>query len=170
MSIVGARWKAGELFIPEVIASAHTMSEGMGILKPLIIGVESSSFNLGKAVMGTVQGDVHNIGKNIVAMLMESNGFEIIDLGVDVPASKFVETAIQEKPKILGLSALLTTTMHCMKEVINALKEAGVRDKVRVMVGGAPVTQDFADTIGADGYAQDGPSAVDKAKELLGTS
>jgi 5-methyltetrahydrofolate--homocysteine methyltransferase len=167
MSQVGERWKAGDLFIPEVILSAEAMKEGMAIARPLILKDQASSFNLGKVVMATIQGDVHDIGKNIVGMLMESNGFELVDLGTDVPVNKCVEAVIREKPDILGLSALLTTTMENMKEVIESLKEAGVRDKVRVMIGGAPVTQEFADTIGADGYAADGLSAVNKAKELL---
>jgi len=168
MSVVGEKWKAGELFIPEVIASADAMNKGMNILKPLIVGDESASFYTGKVAIGTVQGDIHNIGKNIVAMLLESGGFEVIDLGVDVPAGKFVEAVRQEQPDILGLSALITTTMPRMKDVVEALTAAKVRDKVRILVGGAPVTQDFANSIGADGYAPDGPSAVDKAKQLLG--
>ena len=168
MSIVGQKMKSGEMFIPEVLASAHAMNEGMGMLKPLITGDESSSLFASKALMGTVQGDLHNIGKKIVSMILESGGFTVVDLGVDIPADKFVEAVKQEQPNILGLSALLTTTMPRMKDVIKALKEAGVRDKVRVMVGGAPITQDFADSIGADGYAPDAASALDKAKQLLG--
>jgi len=168
MSIVGQKMKSGEMFIPEVLASAHAMNEGMGMLKPLITGDESSSLFASKALMGTVQGDLHNIGKKIVSMILESGGFTVVDLGVDIPADKFVEAVKQEQPNILGLSALLTTTMPRMKDVINALKEAGVRDKVRVIVGGAPITQDFADSIGADGYAPDAASALDKAKQLLG--
>jgi len=168
MSIVGQKMKSGEMFIPEVLASAHAMNEGMGMLKPLITGDESSSLFASKALMGTVQGDLHNIGKKIVSMILESGGFTVVDLGVDIPADKFVEAVKQEQPNILGLSALLTTTMPRMKDVIKALKEAGVRDKVRVIVGGAPITQDFADSIGADGYAPDAASALDKAKQLLG--
>ena len=168
MSIVGQKMKSGEMFIPEVLASAHAMNEGMGMLMPLITEDESSSLYAGKALMGTVQGDLHNIGKKIVSMILESGGFTVVDLGVDIPADKFVEAVKQEQPNILGLSALLTTTMPRMKDVIKALKEAGVRDKVRVIVGGAPITQDFADSIGADGYAPDAASALDKAKQLLG--
>ena len=168
MSIVGQKMKSGEMFIPEVLASAHAMNEGMGMLKPLITGDESSSLYASKALIGTVQGDLHNIGKKIVSMILESGGFTVVDLGVDIPADKFVEAVKQEQPNILGLSALLTTTMPRMKDVIKALKEAGVRDKVRVIVGGAPITQDFADSIGADGYAPDAASALDKAKQLLG--
>lgn len=167
MSIVGQKMKSGEMFIPEVLASAHAMNEGMGMLRSLITGDELSSLYAGKALMGTVQGDVHNIGKKIVSMILESGGFTVVDLGVDIPADKFVEAVKREQPHIIGLSALLTTTMPRMKDVIKALKEAGVRDKVRVMIGGAPITQDFADSIGADGYAPDAASALDKAKQLL---
>lgn len=165
MNVVGAKFKSGDMFIPEVMISAHAMKEGMNILKPLVVG-ESSSFSAGKVVIGTVEGDIHTIGKSIVAMLMESSGFEIIDLGIDIPAAKFVEAVKKEQPGILGMSAMLTTTMSRMKDVIDALKEASLRDKTRVMVGGAPVTQEFADTIGADGYAPDASSAVEKAKDL----
>lgn len=167
MNVVGVKFKAGDMFIPEVMASAHAMKEGMDIVKPLVVG-ESASFTMDKAIIGTVEGDIHTIGKSIVAMLMESSGFDVIDLGVNVPAAKFVEAVKKEQPRILGMSALLTTTMPRMKDVIEALKGVGLRDKTRVMVGGAPVTQGFADSIGADGYAPDGPSAVDKAKELIG--
>jgi len=156
------------MFIPEVLASAKAMSGGMELLKPLIVAEELSTIHTGKVVIGTVQGDLHNIGKKIVSMILESGGFTVVDLGVDIPADKFVEAVKQEQPNILGLSALLTTTMPRMKDVIKALKEAGVRDKVRVIVGGAPITQDFADSIGADGYAPDAASALDKAKQLLG--
>jgi len=167
MNVVGVKFKAGDMFIPEVMVSAHAMKEGMDIVKPLVVG-ESAFFTMGKAIIGTVEGDIHTIGKSIVAMLMESSGFDVIDLGVDVPAAKFVEAVKKEQPRILGMSALLTTTMPRMKDVIEALKGVGLRDKTRVMVGGAPLTQEFADSIGADGYAPDGTSAVDKAKELIG--
>ena len=167
MSVVGEKFKSGEMFIPEVLASAHAMGEGMNLVRPLLVGTDSKSFYSGKAVMGTVQGDIHSIGKSIVAMLLESSGFEVIDLGVDVPTSKFLDTVKKEQPNLLGLSALLTTTMPRMKDVIEALKEAGIRNKVKVMVGGAPVTHDFANSIGADGYAPDAPSAVDKVKQIL---
>ena len=167
MSVVGVKFKAGDMFIPEVMISAHAMKEGMDILKPLVVN-ESSSLSTKKAVIGTVEGDIHSIGKSIVAMLMESSGFEIIDLGVDVPVDKFISAVKKEQPMILGMSALLTTTMPRMKDIIEALKEAGLRDKTRVMVGGAPLTQEFADSIGADGYAPDASSAVDKAKSILG--
>ncbi len=168
MSVVGQKMKSGEMFIPEVLASAKAMSGGMELLKPLIVAEELSTIHTGKVVIGTVQGDLHSIGKKIVSTILESGGFTVVDIGVDVPTDKFIETIKQEQPNILGLSALLTTTMPRMGEVIEALKRSNLRDKVRVMVGGAPVTQGFADKIGADGYAPDAVSAVDKAKELLG--
>ncbi len=167
MNVVGVKFKAGDMFIPEVMIAAHAMKEGMNILKPLVAG-ESSSLSTKKAVVGTVEGDIHTIGKNIVAMLLESSGFEIIDIGVDVSAARFVETVKKEQPIILGMSAMLTTTMSRMKDVIEALKEANLRDKTRVMIGGAPITQEFADSIGADGYTPDASSAVEKAKALVG--
>ncbi|MFC1984757.1 corrinoid protein [Chloroflexota bacterium] len=166
MNVVGAKFKSGEMFIPEVIASAHAMREGTDILKPLVVG-ETSSFDKGKILMVTVEGDIHTIGKNIVSMLLESGGFRAIDLGTDIPANNIVEAVKKEQPKILGMSAMLTTTMPRMKDVIESLKEAGIRDKVRVMIGGAPISRSFADSIGADGYAPDGLLAVDKAKELV---
>jgi 5-methyltetrahydrofolate--homocysteine methyltransferase len=168
MSVVGQRMKDGEMFIPEVLASAHAMSGGMELLKPLIAGAELSTIYKGKVVIGTVQGDLHNIGKKIVSMLLESGGFTVLDLGVDVPIDRFVEAIKQEQPDILGLSALLTTTMPRMRDAVEALKHNNLRDKVQVMVGGAPVTQSFADSIGADGYAPDAVSALDKIKQLLG--
>ena len=167
MNVVGVKFKAGDMFIPEVMISAHAMKKGMDILKPLVSG-ESSALSAKKAVVGTVEGDIHTIGKSIVAMLLESSGFEIIDIGVDIPAAKFVEAVQKEQPVILGMSAMLTTTMSRMKDVIEALKAAGLKDKTRVMVGGAPITQEFADSIGADGYAPDASSAVEKAKALVG--
>ena len=168
MSVVGQKMKSGEMFIPEVLASAHAMSGGMELLKPLITGAELSTIYKGKVVIGTVQGDLHNIGKKIVSMLLESGGFTVLDLGVDIPSDRFVEAVGQEQPDILGLSALLTTTMPRMGEVIETLKRNNLRDKVRIMVGGAPITQGSADSIGADGYAPDAVSALDKAKQLLG--
>ena len=166
MSVGGTKFKAGDMFIPEVMISAHAMKEGMDILKPLVSG-ESSSLSTKKAVLGTVEGDIHSIGKSIVAMLLESSGFEIIDIGVDIPAARFVEAVKKEQPVIVGMSAMLTTTMSRMKDVIEALKKANLRDKTRVMVGGAPITQEFADSIGADGYAPDASSAVEKAIALV---
>jgi len=166
MDHVGAEFKAGRMFVPEVLLSARTMKASMAVLEPLLTAGESVA--VGKAVMGTVEGDLHDIGKNLVAMMMEGAGFQIIDLGVDVSPEAFVETVKKEQPDIVGMSALLTTTMRNMSRTIDALKEAGLRDRVRVMVGGAPVTADFAKEIGADGTASSAPAAVDLAKELLG--
>lgn len=168
MSVVGQKMKTGEMFIPEVLASAQAMKGGMELLKPLISGEKSSEIYTGKVVIGTVDGDLHNIGKNIVSLMLEGVGFQVVDVGEDIPAEKFVEAVERENPDILGLSALLTTTMSNMKDVIEALKSGNLRDKVKVMVGGAPVTQDFADSIGADGYAPDAGSAADKARQLIG--
>jgi 5-methyltetrahydrofolate--homocysteine methyltransferase len=165
MAVVGERMKAGEMFIPEVLASAHAMSRGMELVKPLIVGGVSYA---AKVLMGQVEGDVHSIGRKFVGMILESGGFEVVDIGEDVPADKFIEAVKREQPNILGLSSLLTTTMPYMKDVIETLKRSNLRDKVRVIVGGASVTQDFADSIGADGYAPDAISAVDKVKQLLG--
>jgi len=166
MDYVGVEFKAGRMFVPEVLLSARTMKASMAVLEPLLAAGESVA--VGKAIMGTVEGDLHDIGKNLVAMMMEGAGFQIIDLGVDVSPEAFVETVKKEKPDIVGMSALLTTTMRNMSRTIDALKEAGLRDKVKVMVGGAPVTADFAKQIGADGTASSAPAAVDLAKELLG--
>lgn len=168
MSVVGQKFKTGEMFIPELLMSAHAMSGGMELLKPLIVGEKLSAIYSGKVVIGTVKGDVHNIGKNIVAMILGTGGFTVVDIGVDVPPEKFIKAVEQEQPNILGLSALLTTTMPHMREVIEALKQSNLRDKVRIIVGGAPITQGFADSIGADGYAPDAVSALEKAKQLLG--
>jgi 5-methyltetrahydrofolate--homocysteine methyltransferase len=166
MDVVGAKFRSRDMFIPEVMMSASAMKEGMDILKPLVVG-DSLSLSTRKVVIGTVEGDIHTIGKSIVSMLLESSGFKIIDLGINVPATKFIEAVKKEQPLILGMSAMLTTTMPKMKEVIDSLRESGLRDKTRVMVGGAPITQPFADSIGADGYAPDASSAVEKAKALI---
>lgn len=165
MDVVGAKFKANEIFVPQVLVSARAMKAGSEVLKPYLAGEESSG--KGKIVMGTVQGDLHDIGKNLVIMMFEGKGFEVIDLGVDVPPEKFIQTAIDENCDIIGLSALLTTTMPVMAEVIKAAEEAGIRDKVKIMVGGAPVTQEFADSIGADAYTEDAPSAAEKALEFM---
>lgn len=170
MTVVGAKFKTGEMFIPEVIASATAMTKGLKILKPLIVGEELSTISAGKVVLGTVQGDIHYIGKKLVGMIMESGGFTVVDIGVDVPPDKFIEATEREQPDILGLSGLLITTIPRMKDVVEALKRSNLRDKVRVMVGGAPVSQDFADSIGADAYAPNAVSAVDKARQLMGQS
>ena len=166
MDIVGDKFRRDELFMPEVLISAKAMQAGMDILRPKLI--EAGAKLAGKIVLGTVKGDLHDIGKNLVAMLMEGAGFQVIDLGIDVPSEKFVETVKSQKPDILGLSALLTTTMPKMKEVMESLVEAGVRKSVKVMVGGAPVTEKFAKDVGADAYAPDAASAVEKVRELVG--
>jgi 5-methyltetrahydrofolate--homocysteine methyltransferase len=152
--------------MPEVLISARAMQAGMNILRPKLI--ETGAKLAGKIVLGTVKGDLHDIGKNLVGMLMEGAGFQVIDLGIDVPSERFVEAVKMNRPNILGLSSLLTTTMPKMKEVIESLVEAGVRGRVKVMVGGAPVTEKFAKDVGADAYAPEAASAVEKARELIG--
>lgn len=165
MDKVGKDFKAGELFIPEVLMCAKAMHAGLNVLRPLL--VESGATMMGKIAVGTVAGDLHDIGKNLVSMMLVGAGFEVIDLGVNVPPEKFVETAISKGAQLIGMSALLTTTMPAMKTTIEALIKAGVRDRVKVLVGGAPVTANFSNSIGADGYAPDAVSAVDMARELI---
>ncbi|MCK8827441.1 corrinoid protein [Natroniella acetigena] len=165
MDVVGGRFKKNEMFVPEVLISAKAMHGGMDIVKPLLTEGESSS--AGTVIMATVEGDLHDIGKNLVAMMLEGAGFEVIDLGVDVTADEFVEAVKEHQPDIVGLSALLTTTMPAMEETIKSLEEAGIRDQVKVMVGGAPVSEDFANEIGADGYAADGSTATDISREFV---
>lgn len=164
MDKVGQDFKAGILFVPEVLIAARAMHAGMDILRPLLAkgGVKT----VGKCVIGSVKGDLHDIGKNLVKMMLEGAGFEMIDLGTDVEPRAFVEAVHQHQPKLVGMSALLTTTMQNMKTTIDALVEAGVRDKVKVMVGGAPVTEAFAKESGADGYASNAALAVDIARTL----
>ena len=165
MDIVGEEYERGERYVPEMLISAETMKASVAILKPLLVeaGVEAR----GKVVIGTVEGDLHDIGKDLVAMMLEGAGFEVINLGTEVTAEEFLKAAKEHNPDIIGMSALLTTTMTHMPEVIDALKQAGLRDKVKVMIGGAPVTQEYADKIGADGYAPDAASATRLAKSLL---
>lgn len=165
MNVVGERFRKDELYIPEVLVAARAMHGGMDVLRPKL--VETGVQLTGKVVLGTVKGDLHDIGKNLVGMMMEGGGFQVIDLGIDVPPEKFVEAVKFNSADLLGLSALLTTTMPRMKEVIQSLIAAGIRDKVKVMVGGAPLTEKFAKEIGADGYAPDAASAVDMARSLL---
>ncbi len=165
MNVVSEKFKNNECFIPEVLVSAKAMNIGLEILKPHL--AEANVKSLGKVVVGTIQGDLHDIGKNIVAMLLQGAGFEVVDLGADVPTDRFVESAKDEKADIVGISALLTTTMINMKAVIEGLKDAGARDDVKVLVGGAPVTQAYADQIEADGYAPDAASGVDVARKLM---
>ena len=165
MDIIGTKFKKNEVYVPEVLIAARAMHAGMDILKPKLI--ESGVKNIGKVAIGTVKGDLHDIGKNLVKMMLEGAGFEVIDLGIDVSPDKFVEAAKEHKPNIIGMSALLTTTMVNIPEVIKALEVAGLRDKVKIMIGGAPITQNYADQIGADGCSPDAASAVDKAKTFI---
>ncbi|MGQ9676414.1 MAG: corrinoid protein [Chloroflexota bacterium] len=166
MNIVGPRFRDYEMFIPEVLLSAKAMQEGLNVLKSSLVG--TSSPRSGKAVIGTVEGDIHDIGKNLVIAFLEGSGFEVVDLGTDVPPRRFVEAIEREVPNIVGLSSLLTSTMPAMQRTIAAMAEAGVRAEVKVLVGGAPVTQAFADSIGADGYAADAASGAAKALKLVG--
>jgi 5-methyltetrahydrofolate--homocysteine methyltransferase len=165
MSEVGRLFEAQEYYVPEMLISAKAMQAGLSILKPQL--AQSNEQAGGRIVMGTVKGDLHDIGKNLVVMMLEGAGYQVVDLGVDVPPEKFIKE-IQAGAQLVGMSAMLTTTMLNMKVTIEALKEAGVRDQVKVMVGGAPLTQTFAESIGADGFAQDASAAVRKATELLG--
>ena len=165
MDHVGVEFKEGNMFIPEVLLSAKVMHASLDILEPMF--AETGTRMVGKVVIGTTQGDLHDIGKNLVGMMMRGAGFEVFDLGTDVAADVFVEAVREKTPDIVGISALLTTTMAGMRDTIEALQEAGLRDQVKVMVGGAPVTRDFAQKIGADGYAPDAPTAVDMAKEFV---
>ena len=165
MDVVGRDFKAGDLFIPEVLQCARAMHAGLEILRPLL--AESGVPAQGKLVIGTVAGDLHDIGKNLVSMMFQGAGFEVIDLGTDVPPEKFVEAVRAENADIVGMSALLTTTMPSMKATIDALIQAGLRDKVKVLIGGAPVTAIYAEDIGADSSAPDAGAAVEVARELL---
>lgn len=164
MNIVGQDFKEGTLFIPEVISSAEAMKEGLQILKPAMLATNQES--LGTILIGTVEGDVHDIGKNLVAIMFEGAGFTVHDIGVDNSPEAFVEAYEEYKPAFIGLSALLSTTMPAMMRTIEAMTEAGYRDKVKILVGGAPITAEFAEKIGADGYAGDAVSAVDLAKTM----
>jgi 5-methyltetrahydrofolate--homocysteine methyltransferase len=165
MSVVGEKFKNNEFYVPEVLIAARAMGKGMEVLRPKL--VETGVQPVAKVAIGTVRGDLHDIGKNLVAMMMEGAGFEIVDLGVDVQPERFVQTVKEKDTKLICLSALLTTTMPAMRETIQALQEAGIRDQVWVMIGGAPVTQNYANEIGADGYAPDAARAVDVARGLL---
>jgi len=164
MNVVGREFKEGKRFIPEVLVSARAMHMGMGVLEPHLS--EADTRTSGRIVIGTVQGDIHDIGKNLVAMLMKGAGFEVVDLGVDVPAAKFVEAVSRLRPQVLGISALLSTTMLEMPKVIAAITEAGLREHTAILVGGAPVTEEYARDIGADAYAPEAGSAVERAREL----
>jgi len=165
MNIIGVKFKNNEIYVPEVLIAARAMHTGMDVLKPKL--VETGVKNIGRIIIGTVKGDLHDIGKNLVKMMLEGAGFEVVDLGVDVSADQFVENTRIYQPDIVGMSALLTTTMVNMPEVIKTLEVAGLRDKVKVMIGGAPVTQNYADQIGADSYSPDAATAVEDAKVFL---
>lgn len=164
MDVVGEQYERGEKYVPEMLLSAHAMKGAMELLRPLL--VESGVEMKGKVVMGTVEGDLHDIGQNLVGMMLEGAGFEVYNLGAETPAEEFVKGAEEHEANLVGMSALLTTTMLHMPEVIEALKENGLRDRVKVIIGGAPVTQDYAEEIGADGYAPDAASAVKLAEQL----
>ncbi|ATW24332.1 cobalamin B12-binding domain-containing protein [Candidatus Formimonas warabiya] len=165
MSVVGARFKNGEMFVPEVLMAAKAMGSGIEIVKPFIADTDMPS--VGKVLLGTVKGDLHDIGKNLVGMMLESGGFTVVNMGIDISPEQFVAAIKAHHPDILAMSALLTTTMLHMKDTIELLKEEGLKDQVKVIVGGAPISQDFADEVGADGFAPDAASAVDLCKKLL---
>jgi 5-methyltetrahydrofolate--homocysteine methyltransferase len=166
MEIVGRRFKSGEMFIPEVLRCAKCMNDATALLKPHFKDGKSV-LNKGRLLIGTVAGDLHDIGKNIVAMMFEASGYEVIDIGIDQPPERFIESIKLHKPELVGISALLTTTMPKMAETVTAIREAGQAADIKIIVGGAPVTKDFADEIGADAYGPDGASAVEIAKDLL---
>jgi 5-methyltetrahydrofolate--homocysteine methyltransferase len=168
MNHVGKEFKAGNMFVPEVLRSAKAMKEAMVLLEPMLAAGEAQA--TGKVLLGTVKGDLHDIGKNLVGMMCEGAGFEVKDLGTDVEPDDFLSAIKDFEPDIVGMSALLTTTMRAMGDTVKAIEEAGLRDQVKVMVGGAPVTQRFADDIGADGYAANAASASDLAKKFVGAA
>jgi 5-methyltetrahydrofolate--homocysteine methyltransferase len=168
MEVVGVRFKAGDMFVPEVIRCARTMLNAMELLDPLL--AESGAKRGGKVLLGTVKGDLHDIGKNLVGMMCRGAGFEVKDMGINVTPETFVEAVKEFRPDIVGMSALLTTTMRAMGDTIKALDEAGVRDSVKIMVGGAPVTQSFAEKIGANGYAPNAAAAADLAKKFVASA
>lgn len=168
MQIIGAKFKANEVFVPEVLVAARAMNTGVETLKPLL--KEEGVRAVGRVCIGTVQGDLHDIGKNLVRLMMEGKGLEVFDLGTDVKPEDFIEAAITNNCQVICCSALLTTTMHMMKDVVRAADEAGIRGKVKIMVGGAPITEDFCRQIGADDYAPDATSAAIKAVDLCAVS
>ena len=167
MNEVGARFKRGDMFVPEVLMSAEAMQAGLALLKPALAA--SGAKLLGKIVIGTVKGDLHDIGKNLVGMMCQGSGFEVLDLGFNVAPEKFMEAIKEQKPEIVGMSALLTTTMRAMGQTIKAIEEAGLRDQVKIMVGGAPVDLDFAQRIGADGYGSNAVAGSELAKKFVAT-
>ena len=164
MSIIGEKFKNNEVFVPEVLVAARAMSQGTAVLKPLLVGEDIKP--AGKACIGTIQGDLHDIGKNLVKMMLESKGFEVIDLGTDVSPKTFVETAIKENCQLICISALLTTTMSIMEDVVKEAEAAGIHGKVKIMVGGAPLTSAFAEKIGADAYTPDATTAAEVALQF----
>ncbi|MDY6906662.1 MAG: corrinoid protein [Chloroflexota bacterium] len=166
MNEVGEQFKRGDIYLPEVLFAAKAMKQGMEILEPLLVGAGVKP--LGRVILGTVRGDVHDIGKNLVGVMMKGAGFEVIDLGVDTSPERFVAAALEHDAPLIGMSALLGTTIPCMKETVEALAQAGLKGRVKILIGGAIVTQSYADEIGADGYASDAASAVTRAKEILG--
>ena len=170
MDVVGEKFRRNEYYVPQVLLSARAMYAGLDLLKPLITAAATGSDYHGVVVIGTAQGDLHDIGKNLVAMMLEGAGFKVVNLGRDVAPEKFVAAVQEHNANIVGISALMTTTMPGMKRTIDALVKAGIRERVKVMVGGAPVSQAFCDEIGADGYARDSTLAVVKAKSLLGVA
>jgi 5-methyltetrahydrofolate--homocysteine methyltransferase len=165
MEQIGSRFKNGDIYIPEVLIAARAMHAGLAVLKPILS--KSNSPMAGKVVIGTVKGDLHDIGKNLVAMMLEGGGFEVVDLGVDVPPEKFLKAVNEHHPQVVAMSALLTTTLKDMKNTIDVLKQAVRKDRIKTIVGGAPITEKFANEIGADAYAPDAASAVDAVKSLL---
>jgi 5-methyltetrahydrofolate--homocysteine methyltransferase len=168
MERIGVKFRNGEVYIPEVLIAARAMHAGMDVLKPILS--KSNSPMTGKVVIGTVKGDLHDIGKNLVTMMLEGGGFEVVDLGIDVSAQKFIEAIKDHHPQVIGMSALLTTTMTEMRNIIHAIEWAGLKNQVKTIVGGAPLTEKFAKEIGADGYAPDAASAVDLVKSLMQTT
>jgi 5-methyltetrahydrofolate--homocysteine methyltransferase len=168
MNEVGVRFKAGDMFVPEVLMSADAMQASLVVLRPELVA--SGAKLIGKIIMGTVKGDLHDIGKNLVGMMCEGAGFEVVDIGFNVDPEKFIAAIKEHQPDIVGMSALLTTTMRAMALTIRAIEEAGLRDRVKIMVGGAPVDAAFAERIGADGYGSNGPAGSDLAKELVGAA
>ena len=165
MSVVGDRFRSHEMFLPEVLLSARAMTAGVSLLKPLLVAEEVPS--RGKVILGTVQGDLHDIGKNLVGIMLQGAGFEVVDLGTDVPAEEFIDAAVAENASIIGLSALLTTTMPLMKSVVDLVEERGLSDELKVIVGGAPLSEEFARSIGAQDYAYDAANAVEKVVALV---
>lgn len=167
MDVVAEKWRKNEFYVPEVLIASRAMKAGMRIVTPLL---KREIKKIGTFVIGTVKGDIHDIGKNLVCLMLEGAGFQAVDLGTNVPKEKFIQSTQENNAQLIGLSALLTTTMPYMREIIQAFDHSGFRDKVKIMVGGAPVSQDYADEIGADGYSPDASSVVEKAKELIEVS